>query len=949
MPIQIGRRAFEILELLVEARGELVTKDEIFRRIWHGMVVEENNLAVHISALRKALGDDRHLIRTVSGHGYRLTLDRPSTPAASPPPLAVPAAASNGLPHPPPAEPSRPEAPPTNLPAWASELIGRDTALGEVASLVAAHRIVTLTGAGGIGKTRLGLETARHLLPQIPGGVWLAELAPLADGSLVPAAVAEAVGGEGGTDASIASIAQRLGARQVLLLLDNCEHVIDAAAALAEALVRLTPNVRILATSREPLRAESEVVYRVASLDVPIEGDTEGDEATEDLLRHGAVRLFMTRVRAAEPRFSADARSAAVAAAVCRRLDGIPLAIELAAARAAGLGIEGLVSRLDDRFGLLTGGRRTALPRHQTLRATIDWSFELLPEIERIVLRRLGMFVGPFALDSATAVATGGDLGTQEAIDAIMNLVAKSLVMADVEGPMARYRLLETMRAYALEKLSEAGELPATARRHAEFYCALFADAEAEWNSFLPFDWHVKYGQRIDNVRAALDWTFSSGGDRELGLTLTARAVPLWFRGSMMDECRQLVERALARLAPDDSPDPARDMRLQATLGFTLFFSRGGVPETRAAWAEALRLAESLSDIEYRLRSLLGLWTAYLHAGRYLQALPIAQALYRLAVEAERPGDILTGDRMIGLSLHYQGDQTAAYPHLERTHLRYLANAPPSQIVRFGYDQQVTTSANLAWTLWLQGFADQASRLAQRTVAMAQASEHALSICYAMAVAACPIALWRGDLDAAERYAAILLDHAARHALAPWQIWGSCIEGAIRIRRGDFSDGLVPLEAALSRLHEIGYPMYYVGFLGLYGEALARSGDIEAGIAKVDEAIALSDEDGGHWWLPELLRARAELALMAGQPDTDAQAEHQFRRALAVAREQGALAWELRTATGLGHLLHRQGRVAEARDLLAPICDRFTDGFETADFKAARAVLETIGRVRHSQ
>ena len=260
-------------------------------------------------------------------------------------------------------------------------------------------------------------------------------------------------------------VANALGGKQLMLVLDNCEHVIDAAARMAEVLLHTNAAIRLLATSREPLRVEGEHLYRVPPLAVPAEGADDMDE----LLRHGAVQLFVTRARAADPHFSPDGGTAAVAAAICRRLDGIPLAIELAAARGAALGIEDLASRLDDRFRLLTGGRRTALPRHQTLQATLDWSYELLSEPERVVLRRLAIFAGGFGLAAAGVVAASAEIAPSAVVDCVASLVTKSLVTADVGDATDHHRLLETTRAYAIEKLAESGELTSVGRRHAEY------------------------------------------------------------------------------------------------------------------------------------------------------------------------------------------------------------------------------------------------------------------------------------------------------------------------------------------------------------------------------------------------------------------------------------------------------------------------------------------------
>jgi predicted ATPase len=403
---------------LIEARGAVIGKDALMARVWSDRIVEENNLQAQISALRAAFGAERKLIRTVPRRGYQFTGEIRIL-QANPDERAGAGEAA--------AEPQSP-LPPTNLPEPISELIGRDDELREILSLAAAHRLVTLTGPGGIGKSRLALAVARGLLPQFADGVWIAELAPLADSGLVPATVAAAVGLELAAGAvSPEHVAIALSAKQQLLVLDNCEHVIDAAATMAEALLRANPAAQVVVTSREPLKAEGEWIYPVPPLAVP----TRDAEDKDDLLRYGAVRLFRERVRAAEPHFAADRRRAAMIAAICRRLDGIPLAIELAAARTATLGIEELSARLDDRFQLLTGGRRMALPRHQTLRATLDWSYELLTEPERAVLRRLAIFAGAFSLEAAGVVAASPEAAPSEVVDGVSSLVAKSLVAAE--------------------------------------------------------------------------------------------------------------------------------------------------------------------------------------------------------------------------------------------------------------------------------------------------------------------------------------------------------------------------------------------------------------------------------------------------------------------------------------------------------------------------------------
>ena len=427
------------------------------------------------------------MIRTVAGRGYQISGEVRSVSDAGQGRVSAGDAASRLAPT------------PTNLPQPMSDMIGRDVELREVLNLVGAHRLVTLTGTGGIGKTRIAYEAARQLLPQFPDGVWIAELSPLRDANLVPAAIAAAVGLDlASAEASAERVAAALAGKEVLIVLDTCEHVIDAATHMAEAVLRACAKARVIATSREALKAHGEWGYRVKPLSLPAEDAI-------DPLESGSVSLFVERARAMQPGFNVDESSALVIAAICRRLDGIPLAIEMAAARAATLGVSNLAARMDDQLRLLNCGRRTALPRHQTLRATLDWSHTLLTHSERSVLRRLAMFRGAFGLDAAKAVAGAAD-AIPEVTDDLTNLIAKSFVSVEVDDGNARYRLFETTRAYALEKLAESGEFDAVAQRHAEYYQRR-AEVERKTRPIVQrFPAHARH---IDKVRTAPDRAFS--------------------------------------------------------------------------------------------------------------------------------------------------------------------------------------------------------------------------------------------------------------------------------------------------------------------------------------------------------------------------------------------------------------------------------------------------------
>jgi predicted ATPase/DNA-binding winged helix-turn-helix (wHTH) protein len=914
-PVELGGRAFDTLLALVDGRGTVLSKDELLRRIWPDRIVEENNLEIQISALRKVLGADRHLIRTVFGRGYQFTGD-----------LRGPGTAVLGASAPIQA---------TNLPAPVSELIGREAEIRDVLSLVTAHRLVTLTGAGGIGKTRLALEAARQLVPAFPDGVFLADLAPVSDGALVPVTaaaalnltlVAAAVSPEG--------IASAISAKRLLLVLDNCEHLVDPSARMAQALLRASPGVSLLVTSREPLRVEGEYVYRVPPLAMP----PEDAGMEENVFRYDAVRLFVTRARAAEPRFTPDARIAPSVAAISRRLDGMPLAIELAAACVPSFGVDGIAARLDDRFTLLTSGNRTALPRHQTLHATLDWSCELLSEHERVVLRRLAVFAGTFAPEAARAVAASGDVSAGGVEHALAGLVTRSLVSANVSGAVPSYRLLETTRAYALERLRESGEFGALARRHAEYQCRLCERTELEWGTSPPVDWLAAYGHQIDNVRLALDWAFSPSGDAGIGMTLAVAAVPLWLHLSLVTECRARVEQAIAHLGPQVPSDPRRDMRLFLALGHTFLHSRDiGSPDMNVALTKALELAENVDDTEYRLGAMFGLYAYRLNTGEYRGALALAETFRTVAAKTADPSDALVGGRLIGVALHILGDQPAARRHIEPLLGADFATTRRSHIIRYQFDQRVMTHCYYARILWLQGFADQAMQIADSIVDYARTKGHLLSLLYAR-ISGAAIALCAGDLETAERHVRLAFDLAAKHRLETWNAWAQCFGGVLVIRRGDSREGSRLLRAALEGLPEPAFHHHLSLLLAELAEGLGGAGQIAEGLVAIDKALARAERTEERWFFSEVLRKKGELLLLQGAPG----AEEWFGQAFDWARRQGALSLELRSATSLARLHQRGGRTTQARTVLAPVYRRFTEGFGTADLVTAKTLLDTL-------
>jgi predicted ATPase/DNA-binding winged helix-turn-helix (wHTH) protein len=922
--VRIGSRALEILAALVERPGELVGKGELLSRAWPNSFVEESNLRVNVAALRRTLGErpgGPRYIAAVSGRGYRFV---------SPVRVFEPDAISrDGAP-----AVSRAH----NLPIVTARIIGRGDAIETILRQVEASRFVTIVGAGGIGKTTVALAVAERMRAHVEHGAWFVDLAPLSDPALVPGAIAAALGlTVHSTDAG-AALGAFLRDRRLALVLDNCEHIIDGVAFCAERILADAAGVRVLATSREPLRARGEHVHRLPPLATP--PDSRGLGAA-DVMAFPAVELFVERAAASSRDFSLSDADAAAAAEICRKLDGVALAIELAATRIDAFGIREILDLLDDRFRLLKGGR-TVQKRHQTLTATLDWSYDLLSESERTILRRLSVFAGTFSLESACAIAA--DLGRAELLDGLANLVAKSLVSAEAGKVTTHYRLLDTTRGYALQKLTENREIDGLRQSHAQHLRDLAERAESEWGTRSTAEWFDDYGRKVDDLRSALSWAFTDGRDVSIGVALTVAAIPFWEHLSLVEECRACVERAL-EASTDGSLRNRDEMKLRTALGTTLLHTRGPLVQVRLAWTRALRLAEQLDDTEYQLRCLWGLCDYHTWTGDHHSALAIADRIRALAIDK---GDFTAGinvDRQTGTALRYLGELPEARRRLERMIGLYVPAVVRSDIARFQLDPRLAARGTLANVLWLQGYPEQAVQMARRQLEGAQAADHALALCNALVHTACPIALFVGDLAAAERFLALIQDHVAEHAMTVWNAMGRCLRGEWLLKRGDAS-GLAVLREALDELSAVGFRMRYPAHLGTFAEGLAAHGEVDAARVAIEDAIALSTGNGEVWCMPELLRIKGDVLCLARAAEATRAAEDQYRQALDLARRQGALSWELRAAISLAELRRQSGGREQAEALLSSTYNRFEEGFGTRDVQRARSLLDDMRRAR---
>ena len=587
-PAAIGARAFDLLVALIENRDRVMTKDELLALVWPGVVVEENNLQVQVSTLRKILGGEA--VSTLPGRGYRFTLSPDGNGATG-------------------QAPARRD----NLPAELTSFVGREFETVQLRELLRGSRLVTLTGAGGTGKSRLARHVAAAMLSQFPDGAWLVELAPVSDEGHVPLAVATALG------IAESDLAAHVAGRQLLILLDNCEHLLRGCAEAARHVLQAGPGVRILATSREPLHVTGEATYRMQTLPEP-----------------HAIQLFVERARAANPALAPDVDASAAVAEICTRLDGMPLAIELAAARVRALSVAKIAERLDDRFRLLTGGDSTAMPHQQTLRASIDWSYELLTEPERALLRRLAVFAGGCTLEAAEAVCDGGEAqGGPAVMELLANLVEKSLVSLDGGGE--RYVLLETVREYALEQLEASGEADAVRDAHIEHFLGFASRARLELVGPEQARWYRRVDLERDNILAAQRWC-DTAGQPLLGLRLISSLKGYWVNRGMVALARQVMMAALVGVA-DRGRQRARTLYDAGQMAYFM----GLFTESRAQLSESLEIARELGDKVLVGLVLQPLGLACAGAGDPASARPCLEEAIALAREQGEPRRVAAG------------------------------------------------------------------------------------------------------------------------------------------------------------------------------------------------------------------------------------------------------------------------------------------------------------------
>ena len=951
-PVRLGSRALALLTALVERAGEVVGKDELVAIVWPRTVVEDSSLRVHIAALRKVLGDGqagrRYLINE-PGRGYRFVapVERVGvTPAQAPAPMS---------------DDARIDARMGGLPARLTRMIGRAASVATLSEQLRCGRLVTLVGPGGIGKTTMALAVAEAQTGAFEHGLCFIDLAPIGNGELVPSVLMAGLGLLPRAD-GLPFLENFLRERRLLVVLDNCEHLLDRLTPLVERLLGVAPGLHVLATSREPLRAEGEWLHRLGALALPPAGCA---LSAEQALRYPAIELFVERATASVDDFQLSDREAPVVAALCQRLDGNPLAIELAAARVDLFGVDGLAADLGAHVLQIRGDRRDAPTRHHSLATMLDWSYRLLSDAERDILNRLSVFQGWFevraAIDFLMASArdtplmplgpglpAGGDaeapvidagevaptgsprapagtvdgatdtalsaLREDELFDAIASLAAKSLLTSDISGEPVQFRLLELTRAFALAHLERTGLRAALARRHAELVLRQFERAAGQWTRGSKREWFSRHLWLIDEARAAMAWCFSDVGDAGDALTGCRLTAAVWTIGNVVNpfDHPDAIERALIVMNQLGACPPDLEMRLNIAMASKCELLSGRTAEAAIANARALELAAQFDSPAYAAETLMAIAIIQMAMGEYTES---AATCVQLTTAARQSGDaalMLVSERIGSQAAHFLGDNARCRTGAERV-LRHPLPRGPMGTISGGLDHRVSMRIMLSRTLWIEGLPDQAAELAEETLVLA-GKEDALAQTQTYSMCLCAIALWRGDAELARERIASFRSLGAVHlaggvwlptsALIPW--W----------RDEDIAD--------------IGSPLQRDHLMTAYPALVT------------DQAAARALSGAAGWCGAELLRGQGERLLREASPQAEAAARARFEHALALARKQRGRGWELRAATSLARLLRRQGNEAEARAVLEPVHEGFTEGFDTADLRASAALLNAM-------
>ena len=911
--VRIGSRALQLLEVLLERPGQLCSREELVTLVWPRTVVEETSLRVHMSALRRVLGDGQggsKYIVTVPGRGYTfvgevqaLILPTPSDTdhQASGKPLAQ---------HWPTTRLERP--------------IGRGQDIAQIGELLSNERLVSVVGAGGMGKTTVAVAVAEQQHALHDQETFFVDLSSLSDAALVVIEVGQSCGVNVARDDPWATLEAALRDQDALIVLDNCEHLIDAAAAVTERILQTCPKVRILATSREPLEIDEEWVFRLTPLGLP---DQQITMEVATALSYPAIQLFLERALAASDSFQLTDANVGVVRQLCEFLDGIPLAIELAAARVSSLGVQGLLYRLENAFELLTRGRRTAMSRHKTLHAVLNWSYQLLTDREKLVLQRLSIFRSAFDLDAAIAVASCAELSRDRVVEAVLGLHDKSLVVRQpTDSGQALYRLLYVTRLFAEKALASGPEAEAAHQRHAELLLGRMVKAnKAKGNAkvkSLNYLGSFNFASAVAELRTAITWALLEENDLPLGIELTAESLHVYDAASLLDEYRRYLNAAVDKAARANVEGTRLEFMLQQRLTFVSGQAFTSPATRERAYRKTRELGQKFGSIADQIEGLYGICTGAFGQGDYLQALSCCEEIRNLAQGEQEMLSVAVADRLSVLSLHALGQHDAA----ERLAHRVIQFDASALELRFQSDVPfgISMRIQLARIHWLRGNFKLAWTTLLETITQDDTA-HIFEKCHPLGLAAIPIAIWKGDLATAARWCQDLLDHSTRTSVPYWQAFAKVYRCLL--------DGQ-PIRSESTE-----------------GQLLNKSpmlGDIVATLqssAPDAETRARAREGKVGWCAPEVLR----LAALAGFDSHESASRErcivELKRALDLSGEQGARFWSLRIAKSMFAVsIEGSPERESARDKILSLLNTIDDGSALPDLQEARLLVDARDR-----
>ncbi len=907
--IKLGSRAVDILQVLSESPGKVVSQRELIQRVWPNVFVEDVSLRFQVRALRKVLGcDGTRYLANVPGRGYSLIaqVSRKMMDEAE-------------------VEPAYPLCP------MPGRVVGREEDIRKTCEEILSRRFVSLVGFGGIGKTTVAASVAHALLEEFLGAVCFIDLSGVSSPEVLRATIASALGLPVRAQDPIPDLIAHLRNKRLLLIVDSCEHLIESAAEVATQLFAEVPGVHILATSREPLRVAGEYVHSLPALASPPD---DASLTAAKVFEYPAALLFYDRVTSAGFRELLSDIDAHTVGSMCRQLGGIALAIELAAGRVATLGVHDTATLLGSQFALLWPGRRTAPARQQTLQATLDWSYNLLSDVECTVLRRLSVFTGPFSLKAAQCVADSG-LGAERVASAIGGLSEKFLISADLSTPASRYRLLDTTRAYARDKLNGSDEHEAVHRKHALYYRD-FLRATAT-NETAP-DTPTASAMDLDNVRAALRWAFDNGGDKLLGADIASYSAPLWLSRALLSECRDWMSKA-AQACKADKGTPAQQLlHMQFSYAASELFTNGFTKETISAWNDALERAEELGDLPTQIIAYTALWAGEIRVPNYASALDIAERCASCVRASSDAGSLAAGEWLLGHTKHHIARFKEAREHIERYLVLDTDAARFASIKVSGYDRRVDALIVLATTLWVLGDAEKAKTIGEQAVTEANALGFSIPILIATTQVLLITYFSEPDLDVVEHVSVEVLEQARTQGLQSNEGVALCFMGLCQGKRGQFGAGMRLVAEGLRLLSATQNEVHTALVLAHVCEiavAADRSADALFWLTELDA----NDRNKDDWCSAEILRIRGILAQAQGSRDA---AARYFTDAIALAQRQGALSWELRATVSLAKFWAADGRLGDAIGALQRIYARFREGFGSFDLVEARELISAL-------